>query len=318
MIAAQSDYSIRMMFPAIRSTPAIAAAVLFFSAAALSCTSGKTNDVTRKNTDGLPSRIASLSPSSTLILSKLGLAGKLVAVDSWSGDIPGIPATAVRFDMMRPDAERLAALEPDLLVVSSMTKEGSALDPFKALSDSGIPVLSLATSESIDGIRNDVTAIARATGTEREAIRLIESMDRDLAEIEATVGKIPAAERKTAFFEISPAPWIYSFGRGTYLDEALSRAGLKNVMATEKGWLAVSAETVLAKNPDIILTNSDGSPDSVAEIEGRSGWAETNAVRNGKVYRVDPKTSARPTPDIVRAIRQIAEDAYPEYFNKPE
>jgi len=264
---------------------------------------------------GAPSlRIVSMAPSSTSILIGLGLAGSLVAIDNWSAKIPGIPRQIPAYDLMKPDIERLAALSPDLLFVSSMTKEGSSRDPFKPLSDSGIKVIYIPTSATIDDIRSDVRRIAGLTGSETEGTKLIAEMDAEIGRI-ADIGRtIPEKSRRSVVFEIAAAPYIYSFGRGVYLNELIETAGAVNALAGEKGWISVSAETIVASDPDVILTNVAYLADPVAEIIGRPGWAGMKAVRNKRVFYIDTVSSSQPSPDAVKALREIAEAVYPEYF----
>ncbi len=259
-------------------------------------------------------KIASMAPSSTSILAGLGLASSIVAIDTWSTLVPGISPSIPRFDMMKPDVELLAETGSNLLLVSTMTQEGTSRDPFKPLSEAGIKVVYIPTSNSLQEIRNDVAHIAKLTGREKEGEAMVSGMDAELKAIRAIVEKIPASKRRTAVFEIAPSPSIYSFGSGVYLNELLEAAGVENVLANEKGWIAVSAETVVASDPDVILTNVAFLPDPVAEIYARSGWSGMKAVKNRQVFYIDNETSSQPTPNVVKALRQIAEAVYPEYF----
>ena len=233
------------------------------------------------------------------------MADSLVAVDTWSADIAGVPRDAVRFDMMQPDIERLAALEPDLLLVSTLTRAGTNRDPFKPLADSGVRVVYIPTAISIEDIRRDTAAIAELLGRDDAGKSLVAAMEIEIESIRAIARGIPADARRTVMFEISPAPYIYSFGHGVYLDELLAAAGAVNAFAGEEGWIAVSGEQALASNPDVILTNVSYLDDPVGEICARDGWSGIAAVRTGR---------SQPTPDVVRALRQIAEAVYPEYF----
>jgi len=261
-------------------------------------------------------RVISLAPSCTAILAGLGRADALVAVDGWSALRADIPAGIPQFDMMRPDAERLLALDPDLLLVSTMTREGSGIDPFAPLSAAGVTVAYIPTSESLAGVRSDIARIAGLLGAEDAGAALIAGMDADIASIRAVADTIPPERRRSVVFELSPAPSIYSFGRGVYLDEILGAAGAVNALGGESGWIAVSAETIVALDPDVILTNVSFLDDPVTEIKKRPGWSGTRAVREGRVYRIDNASSSQPAPDLAYALREIAEAVYPEYFKK--
>lgn len=259
-------------------------------------------------------KIASMAPSCTTIIAALGLADSIVAIDTWSADTPGLKDGIPRFDMMKPDVEQLAATGATLLFVSTMTQEGTSRDPFKPLSDAGIRVVYIPTSKTLADIGADVARIAKLVGREAEGKALTETMEAGIEKIRSVARTIPADKRRSVLFEISSAPSIYSFGKGVYLDELLEAAGAVNALGNETGWIAVGAETIVASDPDVILTNVGYLPDPVAEIKGRPGWEGMKAVRNGRVYFIDNPSSAQPTPNVVKALEEIAEAVYPEYF----
>jgi iron complex transport system substrate-binding protein len=244
----------------------------------------------------------------------LGLASSLVAVDTWSARIPGVPAGIPRFDMMKPDVERLMALDIDLLLVSTITQEGTSRDPFKPLSDTGITVVYIPTSKSLQDIRSDVARIASLTGRQTRGTELIAKMNAGINRVTAISRTIPRDKRRTVVFEIAPAPDIYSFGSGVYLNELLEDAGAVNALAKETGWISVSGEAIVSADPDVILTNVSYLADPVTEIKSRPGWRGLKVVRENRVYRIDNTSSSQPSPDVVKALNEIAEAVYPEYF----
>ena len=261
-----------------------------------------------------PTRIASMAPASTSILLELGLADALVATDDWSRKLAGVPEGLPSFDMMRPDVERLAAIAPDLLLVSTITQAGTGKDPFAPLEAIGITVVYLPASEDIAGIASDVMKIAALIGREKEGKDAVKRMNAAVDEIRKIARTIPEDKKRTVVFELESAPYIYSFGDGVYLNEILEAAGAVNAFKKERGWISVSAESVIAANPDVILTNVASSTDPVAEIVSRPGWGAIKAVKNAQVYRIDNMTSSQCAPAVVRALREIAEAVYPEYY----
>ena len=258
-------------------------------------------------------RVISLAPASTSILIDIGAADLLVATDTWSTRLPDAPKGLPSFDMMQPDVERIAALKPDILLVSELTEAGSGVNPVKRLEGPRTRVVVLKTSADHAGIAKDVETVAALVGREKEGKKAVERMAEAVEKISAVARTIPEDRRRTVVFEIESAPWIYSFGKGVYLDDLLSRAGAVNAFARESGWIAVSAEAVAKANPDVILTNVAGD-DPVAEIRGRPGWSALKAVRDGRVYRIDNTASSQPAPSCVKALAEIAEAVYPEYF----
>jgi iron complex transport system substrate-binding protein len=293
----------------------------FLSAALLSCGIGRPaghgdterGDAAIANRANGALRVVSLAPASTSMLLELGAGNLLVATDSWSTRLPGVPSGLPAFDMMKPDVERLAELAPDILLVSALTEAGTGVNPFSRLEAAGMKVVVLPSSADLAGIAADMTRVALLVGRAKEGERAVQRMNEEVARIEAIARQIPQDKRRTVVFEIESAPWIYSFGSGVYLDDLLSKAGAKNAFSGERGWIAVSAEAVIAANPDVILTNV-ATDDPVGEIMRRPGWGGVKAVKAGRVYRIDNTLSSQPAPACVGALKEIAEAVYPEYF----
>ncbi len=66
-------------------------------------------------------RLISFAPSITQVIDEIGLLDKVVAVDTQSPKyVEGLDELP-QFDMMTPDIEALAALDPDIMFVSGMS-----------------------------------------------------------------------------------------------------------------------------------------------------------------------------------------------------
>ena len=262
--------------------------------------------------------IVSLAPSTTRVLIDLGLALKIVAVDTNSMSYKDyLPSGVKTFDMMNPDNEAIAALKPDLVFTSGMSSVGGT-SPFKSLVDAGICVADIPSSASIADIAEDIKFIGNCTGKGIEAAALATAMDASFKLISAACDKIPAEKRKTVLFMMniptSDSPTIYSFGSGTYMDEMLTKIGAKNVCAEQKSWVSISIEDAVKMNPDVILTNVDYVEDPVKEIKALKGWENVNAVKNNAVYKVDPNLSMQPNNHVVDAALEWVKDIYPDIF----
>ena len=121
-------------------------------------------------------------------------------------------------------------------------------------------------------------------------------------------------QKKTVYFEISPAPSLYSFGNSTFLNEMIELVGAENIFKDENGWLAASAESIIDKNPDVILTNVDYIDNPIQEIKSREGFENINAVKNNQVYLIDKNSSSRPSQHIIKALNEMAKAIYPNVY----
>lgn len=258
-------------------------------------------------------KIISISPSNTEMIVEMGYGDKLVAVDKYSGDIEGIPENIPFFDIMNPDVEQLVALEPDIIYATGMSMSDGN-DPFKPIKDLGITVAYIPTSDSIEGIYDDIIFIADSLKTSDKGQNLVNNMKEKINEFKEFSSTIET--KKTVYFEIAGAPKIYSFGSGVFLNEMIEIIGAENILADQEKWIAVSEEIVVAANPDVILTNVDYIENAVEQIKIRNGWEDVTAIKNNDVYYIDRDASSLSNHNIVTALDQMAQAIYPEIYKK--
>ena len=257
--------------------------------------------------------IVVLAPSLAETVVALGLGDKIIGYDLNSVGLEGLPTDVPTFDTVNPDVEQLVALAPDVLLVSSLSLYDQEA-PYQPLIDAGVCVICVPTSESIDGVKSDIAFLAAALSANEAGQAVLDGLNAALDELAATTSAIPEAERKSVYFEISAAPYMYSTGGGTYLDEMITLIGGVNVLSGESGWVSVEGEAIVAANPDVIFTNVNYLDNPVAEIMGRDGWAGVTAIVSRDVYYIDNLASSLPNQNIVIALRQMAEALYPDYF----
>ena len=257
--------------------------------------------------------IVSIGPSNTEILVALGFGSRIAAVDIYSADVAGLsPNTSARLDILALDAEYIMNLMPDIIIITGMARGGREDNPLALVSAVGITVIYMPTSVSIAAIMEDIRFIAAVMDAREAGEGLISTMQSEINRISQTAATI--SEKRKVYFEISAAPWMYSFGTGTFLNEMIELTGAVNVFKDQNGWISVSDEALLAANPDVILTSVDYLDDPINEILQRPGFDAITAVRNGNVRRIDTASSNRPSHNIIRALNEIARAVYPEYY----
>ena len=261
-------------------------------------------------------RIVSLAPSTTQFLIELGLSDKIVGIDSNSIDYledldPSIP----NFDMMNPDNEAIAALEPDIVFTSGMSYVGGE-SPFQSLVDAGICVADIPTPATLEDLKLDLQFIGLCVNEPEVADGYVESFELLLGEVEEFAAEVP--ETKTVLFMMTipsaESPTIYSFGDGTYMSDMLDEIGAENACAGLEGWVAITEEEAIAMNPDVILTNYVWTEDPAGDIMALEGWSNVNAVKNGEVYVVTDNLCSRPNEHVAQAIIEWGSYVYPEQF----
>ncbi|AEF85928.1 periplasmic binding protein [Treponema primitia ZAS-2] len=263
---------------------------------------------------GPVNKVISTAPSSTEILVDLGLADKLTAIDKYSLGVRGVNQDLPLIDFFFPDAEVIIGLNPDVIISNGHNKIGAGDDPFKLIREAGISVVYIPLSSDIDGICGDIEFIADLMNVPDRGKELVRSFKSQIDEIAAIGNTIE--DKKTAYFEISPAPELVTIGRNTYLHEMMTIIGTVNIFSDQIGVIFPGAESILERNPDVIITNIQERYNPVGEIKNREGFEYINAVKNNAIYLVDTNSAARPSARIVLALRQMAKAVYPDKYEK--
>ena len=248
-------------------------------------------------------RIIALSPADCEILCALGCEELLVGRGAYCDYPESILELPVLESGAQTNIEQILALAPQVVVMADMaqTKEQVA-----QLENSGIAVVVI-NADSIDGVYEAIGILGALTARDAEAQQMIADMQTVFADITAKAQNTG----KTVYFEISPLEWgLWTAGGGTFMDELAQICGVENVFADVEGWGEVSAEQVLQRNPDYIVTTSvsygDG-PTPVEEILGREGWQGVSAIASGNVFNADNNQITRPGPRLADAANALYE-----------
>ena len=283
----------------------IIAAIIFI--AGISCSRNINQTVThepQRDVRNETLRIISAAPSNTEIITALNLGGCIIAIDPHSVNVPGLPSDLPQIDFFYPDTEAVIGLEPDMIFVNEINSFGVADNPFKLLSDLGISVVEVRTSTSIEGIYDDILFIAGILGVKERGEALIKSMKEEIESVRAASEKM--TEKKSVYFEVSAIPSMVSFGQGTYLNEMIEISGGKNIFADQKGWFSPSAEEIVNRDPEVIFTLLYHGVDPVSEILSRTAFENISAIRQRQVFVIDADSAARPSQNILKALREMA------------
>jgi len=213
--------------------------------------------------------------------------------------------------MTAPDVEKILQVEPDVIFVTGMVQSAGE-DVYKPFKDAGVCVIYIPSSNSIAGIKEDIRYIAGVMGDAAKSDEIIQEMDQEIDAIRAIGETI--TDKKKVYFEIAAAPNMYSFGDGVFLNEMIEIIGAENILKNENEWITVAEEAVVAGNPDVILTSVNYIDNPVDEIKGRAGWDVITAVKDDAVYYIDTDASNNPSQNIVKALKEMAENIYPDKY----
>jgi len=252
-----------------------------------------------------PQRIASLSPAATEVLYAVGAGPQIVATDLYS-DYPAEAENTTKLDAFQPNLEAIAGVEADLIIIASNQD-----NIVEALDRLGETVLFLEVPDTIDGVMGQVWLLARVSGHAEEGRRLAQEMkDRMRAVVDklADVEEGPRVyhELDNTFFTVAPNSFVgdfYNLLKARNIAEGAPTA-----------YPQLTQEEILDRDPEVIILADADAGESPQTVKARPGWGVISAVKNDRIYVVDPDIVSRPGPRVVEGLEQLARFLYPEKF----
>lgn len=265
-----------------------------------------------KETQFKYNRIISMAPSLTEIIFSLGAGDRVVGVT----DCCNYPEKAQSLPKMGMvgsfNAEAIIAQNPDCVFILDIDEKYSG-ETINILKKSNIKVVSLKNPEKISDVYDCIKQAGELLQCEDKATDVVSQM-KDKIEL-ARQRAAQVKEKKSVFVEVSAAPEIFTTGASTYFNEMLEIIGAENVFKDQSGWVKVSDEQVVKKNPDVILTTVGYVPNEVENIRNYAPWKNVKAVSSKQVFLVNEDIVSRPSPRLSEGVWEIGKAVYPEIFN---
>ncbi len=233
-----------------------------------------------------PEAIVVLSPSLTETVYGVGAGDQVKAVDSLSN----YPEDAAKSDLsaFEPNVEAIAAMEPDLVVMSDdMNNSVAALEALK------IPVALLPAPADVDGALKQYKVVGELTGHQEEAEALAGKVGDQIQNAAASV----EAKGMTYYWELGSE--LYTATSNTFIGSVLGEFGLTNIADkapdASGGYPQLNAEFIIDADPDLIFLPG-GDP---AKVKKRDGWDVIRAVKDGDgIIQIDADIASRWGPRI--------------------
>ena len=242
-----------------------------------------------------PTRIISLSPSSTEILFAIGAGKQVLAVDDNSNYPPNVPKS--QLSGFTPNIEAIVALNPDLVILQiDSAKSKSVRDSLTKLR---IPVVMEKSAAKISDTYNEIELLGKVTDRSSAAKSLTTSMKKRITTILSASAK---KERYRFFHELDNT--LYSATSKTFIGNVYKDFGLTNVAdaassSDSAGYPQLSAEYLIKSNPQIIFLADAQYGETAATVKARQGWQGIDAVTNSKIVELPADIPSRWGPRIV-------------------
>lgn len=258
--------------------------------------------------EGPPQRIVGMSASISEMLFAIGV----TPVGVTDGmDYPPAAATLPTFGSgYQPDLEKLAALEPDLIVANAQMQM-PFLDKLEAIA----PVIVVVNLVAADVPRN-IELLGQITWHETSATMLAQTYDRYLA-MAAELGRLHP-ENPTYIFIVGTLDFT-NYGKSeTYMGDMARMLGATNLAdgledaGPFPGYAQLSIEAILDADPDYIFTVTRGADVPMNETMAADPiWSSLTAVQEGRAIELDNRLFVEaPGPRFVEALAQLYQILY--------
>lgn len=192
-----------------------------------------------------PARVICASPALAEIVFALGAGHLVVGVADFTDWPPEAAALPRIGGALAPSRERILTLAPDLLLAQGKAEALAGLARAHR-----IPIVALPLDTLAD-LRAAVTRLAGLLGVDDNGRALLAGMDAGFA-------ALAPQEIRPVFIALGHTPGdlsgLITSGRGTFLDDILTRAGGSNIFADlAQPWPRVSREALLQRAPDLVL-----------------------------------------------------------------
>jgi iron complex transport system substrate-binding protein len=256
-----------------------------------------------------PARIVSTSPSITETLFALGLGDRVVGVSTFCRFPPKALKLPKIGTFLKPDAELIAGLRPDLVVVHEVS---TGID--RKLTSLHLPFV-VVERGTLASVFSSIKQIAVAAGVSERGNLLVKDIERRLDAIRQSA----AMPRRRVLFIIGRHPGtltdLVAIGPGSYLNDVIEIAGGSNVLnlAGQPEYPRISMETVLRLDPEVIVDTVDMG-ETPAERRQRAAanerlWAAygtLTALNSGRLYAATTDALVVPGPRVVDAAEWVA------------
>ena len=233
-------------------------------------------------------RIVSLNGSTTEILFALGVGEKVVGCDASSTYPKGVkeklPSIGYQYGL---NAEGILSLNPTLVIGRDDVRPPQVVQQLRM---AGVTVLLLPEPRSFDGAKQRLLTIGKAVGREKKAEELIETLNNDIKKLEAKLASRKGqTQQKALFLYLRGTQTTLVLGTDTAPGAMFDIVGAENAAGSIKGNKPMTAEAVIAAQPDVYVLFSTGL-ESIGGVDGLlklPGLAHTPAGQNRRVVTLD-------------------------------
>ena len=257
-----------------------------------------------------PQRIVSVGGSVTEVLYQVGVADRVVGIDTTSL----YPAEAINTKpnvgyLRALSAEGVLGLSPDLII---MEKDAGPPEAVALLDKAGIAVVHVPAGYELKELPEKIRMIAAAAGKASEGGAIADKVTTDLDRLQADLKRVER-KRRVLFILSMVDGRPMAAGTHTAADAIIRLAGAENVFGEVKGYKTISPEAAAALQPDaILMITRSGAPHEGTDILKQPAFVETPAAKTNSFIKMDALYLLGFGPRTPDAARDLAHRLYPE------
>ena len=248
-----------------------------------------------------PQRIICIGPSASEIVFSLVEQNRIIGVSSSSNYPPEVLKKEKVGDIYL-NYEKIVNLKPDLVIVESSLY----FRDVERLRNFGIKTLAI-KSDTFDNFTRSLKIAGAALGEKELASQLQKKLGNNMKFINSRVKNVPIVKRPRVFVEIWNQP-LMTAGSGTFIHYVIENAGGINIAADMTGYPQLNTETLLLRNPDVIVLTTSTREQFLSVPH----WRNIGAVKNGRVFKINPDILVRPTLRLYDGCRTLYNWFYPD------
>jgi len=259
------------------------------------CLTACTDNEPAITTDASYSRIVALAPNLSELVYAVGAGDLLVGVSAYSDFPPAALDLPIVGDAFMVDQERLAELQPDLLLVWQSGTPAHVVDELRRVGYTVEVVRTQSVQDIVDALRRIGQLTGRIDSAEDAAVDFSQQLDRIRT-------NFAGATTVSVFYQVSRRP-LYTVNGEHYVSELITMCGGRNVFADLNDLApTVDVEAVVERDPEVMLASSDAGEQAFSEWER---WPHIAANRYKNHYIMPADAIGRATPRLVTAAESV-------------
>ena len=193
--------------------------------------------------------------------------------------------------------ESVIELNPDLVFVFSPTH-------IQNLEKAGLKVLYIESRQSgLREISKDILMWGEIVGSESQAASISKDFEEKTISIQNKI-----ASQKQNFSVFQDIGGFWTPGNDTLMNDVFNLLNLSNIAFDINGYQQIGVETIVERNPDIILASD------VSVYTANSNFSNLAAGTNGRIIELNDESLSIAGPRFITGVTNLAKAIYPEIF----